>query len=210
MHNSSLALLIFSLCMSPAMPCIASPLDDHIVGVSGVPPYTQGVDAELRLTGTPFSLGGQVNYYWDPKASSWSPFSPQLNSHNQWTFWGKFETLFKANTTIGLVVGVSQTWDGLASSDSTSTGTGSSIGSTLGVVVGASATRTIGKLWLRSTPNFQIIVSDTSPNIGPSAFLLKTLFSSGIPWFEAGYELMPGLDVSLLTNLTPVRLSWRF
>ena len=212
MKESTLPVVAFIIWNFLVSACYAFPNKTNTIELSGMPPFTQEIGAQTRILNSPISLEGQVNYYWDPRAHQWNPLSPQLFSHNQWLIYGKLDLPSKKNISLKMITGITQSWDGVARINSIQGINGNLIGSTLGIIVGVSGMRSMGRLWMRSTPNVTLIISDTAPStsMGPIDSLMKTLFLSGIPWFELGYQINPNIDLSLQTNLTPLRLTLHF
>lgn len=73
----------------------------------------------------------------------------------------------------------------------------------VGPVFGLTYLLRSGRIWLRATPH---IVISPDKQYQEMSWLTK----SGIPWAEAGVEVLPGLDLSFRLSTTVVKLAWRF
>ena len=184
------------------LPAAAAP-DSGRLTVMGVPPYTQGVEAEFGLGDSPFRLGGQVLYIWNGRpVAPWNPLSP-VGGREQGNAWIAYQRDLSPGVGLGALVGMHHARYERVSMPA------SVIEQETGGIVGLRYERTWDSVTLRLRPTLLVIPRDwvSLPWYGVVA---KSAVLSGIPWVEVGYRVLPHAELSVRASLTPLPLTLVF
>jgi hypothetical protein len=182
--------------LATASPALAGPVEGN-VGILYKPLNSEfyGLEGELRLTGSPWSLGGL--YLAERQISASGPTVPDTwVSPSSATAWGRWRYALANGDDVSALVGINSH-------------SGSPYhppvpeGWTTGPLVGASYTMRSGRLWLRVTPHWVF-----SANGGSSD--AEWLIKSGLAWVEAGVRPFPHLEVSARLAMAFLKVAYTF
>lgn len=184
-----LAILLLAGCARPAG---ASPEAGRVSLIAlPVPPLGAffGAELEARLGPTPLIVGGQGVYV-------------SGGTHAQGTVWLGYRQELPGGYNFGALAGVNQTWDRRATPGVVGAVPGPNLyPGPIGYVVGLSASKSWGSLWVRANPNYVLIPGFMS------YLTLREAMISGIPWLEVGYRVAPWAEISLRASMPPLAVT---
>lgn len=157
---------------------------------SGLPPYTGGIDYDLRLGATSFRTGGLVRL---STTGEQPPLNPTISA------WGGLTVFQDLDSSLDFLVGGNYCVE--AGPVSIALERSSPQNSPYGVLLAASYRVTGPRFWLRFVPQYVFLLS------GSTAY---PYMRSGLPLAEVGMRVMPQWDLSLGISASPIRLTVQF
>lgn len=184
--SSMLALAIVALNGKP----VIAEVRPSQLSISGLPPFTGGIDYDLNGGTTPFRTGGLVRI---STMGAQPPWNPTI------TAWGGLTVFQDVDSSLDLLVGGNYSAE--PEPISLAVGPSSPKNSPYGLLLAASYTVTGPRFWLRFIPQYVFLLS------GSTAY---PYLRSGLPLAEVGTRLGPHWDLSLGISASPIRLTVRF
>jgi len=158
---------------------------------------TLGMEAEIHLPGTAWSVGGVYTGYF----SRYKAIAPEIDGFV--TRWEdpRSQTLFarySSSATLSWLMGIGSFGSGSGAAADIVSAPSSWQFQGPGLVLGLTYRPSLGPVWLQLSPNF--VFAEVWANNVPDPDRIKSIFGysrSGLSWLEVGLRLHPNIDLSL-------------
>jgi hypothetical protein len=192
--------VVVSMLVLLASPALAlTPWHQNKLGISASP-VTLGLETELAIPQiSPFTLSARAGGMGIPYPGN--PL-PRVESNGYWlTGWGTYRFAVAPRTSLGLVLGASQSW--FATSVPIPFRKGYSNPQSPVGIVGVTFEHRWEKLWIRVTPTVSLGTSSD-----PYDFFHAGMLGPALA--EVGYRFTPRTELSVRPSITPIAFSTYF
>lgn len=167
---------------------------------AGFPPFSHALEGETGIGSLPLRITANATVWMN--AGAWASVV------------GRYRIGSGEGHQFGALLGLNQTWVYPVQSPAWQELVHGSLGSTLGlepvkILFGVYYEKSWDRLNIRLSPT----LSNFAPFTGSYRWPLFNWTEAGLigpPWLEVSYEVAPGFDLALRSNLTPLAATWRF